>query len=139
LLLLPVPCCCCCLRPAAAAAAAVAVVVPCPGMALNLPLSLFLDLVRLSRQRVKALLTGNGTTPTPEPPLYAPLLQYDQYDDEVRIVWEWQCAAHVLLEWVALYTFGEVVRVVCLSVCVCAAGLSGGACARQTSRKVRSE
>lgn len=53
---------------------------------MNLPLSLFLDLVRLSRQRVKALVGGRRQRQPQQQPqqLYVPLLQYDQYDDEVR-------------------------------------------------------
>jgi hypothetical protein len=54
-------------------------------MGMNLPLSLFLDLVRLSRQRVKALVGGRWQRQQQQPQqLYVPLLQYDQYDDEVR-------------------------------------------------------
>lgn len=59
---------------------------------MNLPLSLFLDLVRLSRQRVKALVGGRQHTQRQpqqqqeQRDLYVPLLQYDQYDDEVGAV-----------------------------------------------------
>jgi hypothetical protein len=55
-------------------------------MGMNLPLSLFLDLVRLSRQRVKALVGGRRQRQPQQQPqqLYVPLLQYDRYDDEVR-------------------------------------------------------
>lgn len=78
------------------------------GMGMNLPLSLFLDLIRLSRRRVKALVGGGRLSAEPaallqqqqqqqqmqlqmqeaqrrqQEGLYTPLLQYDQWDDEVR-------------------------------------------------------
>jgi hypothetical protein len=75
--------------------AAVVLITYHTGMALNLPLSLFLDLVRLSRQRVLKALAGTagGTTAggreqqQQQRDLYVPLLQYDQYDDEVSHGW----------------------------------------------------
>jgi hypothetical protein len=44
------------------------------GMSFNLPLSLFLDLVRCHR-RMKRI---------PSQPMYVPLMQYDNLDEEVR-------------------------------------------------------
>jgi hypothetical protein len=59
------------------------------GMGMNLPLSLFLDLVRMSRQRVKALVAGRRARRAVQPLaqqqqqlLQMPLL-YDEYDDQV--------------------------------------------------------
>jgi hypothetical protein len=57
---------------------------------MNLPLSLFLDLVRMSRQRVKALVAGRRARRAVQPAhqqqeqqLQMPLLLYDEYDDQV--------------------------------------------------------
>lgn len=61
---------------------------------MNLPLSLFLDLVRMSRQRVKALVAGRRARRAVQPALQLqqqqqllqmPLLLYDEYDDQVRV------------------------------------------------------
>jgi hypothetical protein len=54
---------------------------------MNLPLSLLLDLVRLSRRRSmqRRRRQRQQTQQQQQQPgaLYAPLLQYDQFDDEV--------------------------------------------------------